>query len=60
MAVIGHFAANLITGAEPESPLLLKPQRKATKPRQTSIKLRRKIAGWRQDYLATALQATTH
>ena len=56
MAVVRHFAINLITAAaEPENPPPLKPQRKATKPKRTSIKLRRKIAGWRHDYLATAL-----
>ena len=60
MAVVRHFAINLVTGAaEPESPPPLKPQRKATKPKRTSIKLRRKIAAWRKDYLAVALQAQT-
>jgi len=60
MAAVRHFAINLVTGAaEPESPPPLKPQRKATKPKRTSIKLRRKIAGWRQDYLAAALYAPT-
>ena len=59
MAVVRHFAINLITGAaEPARPRPSKPQRKATKPKRTSIRLRRKIAGWRQDYLATALQTT--
>ena len=56
MAVVRHFAINLIrTAPEPERPTPLKPQRMATKPRRTSIKLRRKIAGWRSDYLAKAL-----
>jgi predicted transposase YbfD/YdcC len=56
MAVVRHFAINLIrTAPEPERPRPLKPQRKATKPRRTSIKLRRKIAGWTGDYLAKAL-----
>lgn len=56
MAVVKHFAVNLVrTAPEPDRPPPLKPQRKATKPRRTSIKLRRKIAGWRRDYLATAL-----
>jgi len=56
MAVVRHFAINLIrTAPEPDRPAPLKPQRKATKPRRTSIKLRRKIAGWTSDYLAKAL-----
>jgi predicted transposase YbfD/YdcC len=58
MAVVRHFAINLVRSAEPERPPPMKPQRKATKPRRTSIKLRRKIAGWSQSYLATALGAT--
>jgi hypothetical protein len=38
---------------------VVKPQRKATKPKKkASIKLRRKIAGWRDDYLAIALVAS--
>jgi predicted transposase YbfD/YdcC len=59
MAVVRHFAVNLVrTAPEPQRPPPLKPQRKATKPRRTSIKLRRKIAGWSNDYLANALGAT--
>ena len=59
MAVVRHFAVNLVrTAPEPQRPPPLKPQRKATKPRRTSIKLRRKIAGWTDDYLANALGAT--
>lgn len=59
MAVVRHFAINLVRSApEPERPPPSKPQRKATKPRRTSLKLRRKIAGWRPDYLANALRAT--
>ena len=60
MAVVRHFAINLIRSApEPERPPPMKPQRKATKPRRTSLKLRRKIASWRDDYLATALGASS-
>jgi len=59
MAVVRHFAINLVSSApEPVRPPPLKPQRKATKPRRTSIKLRRKIAGWNPDYLSTQLGAT--
>jgi predicted transposase YbfD/YdcC len=58
MAVVRHFAINLVrTAPEPDRPPPLKPQRKPTKPRRTTIKLRRKIAGWRSDYLAKALGA---
>jgi predicted transposase YbfD/YdcC len=56
MAVVRHFAINLVrTAPEPERPPPMKPQRKATKPRRTSIALRRKIAGWKSDYLTKAL-----
>lgn len=59
MAVVRHFAINLIrTAPEPQKPPPLKPQRKATKPTRTGIKLRRKIAGWTDDYLAAALGAS--
>ena len=59
MAVVRHFAINLIRNApEPKRPPPMKPQRKATKPRRTSLALRRKIAGWTADYLATALGAS--
>ncbi|MGE0150285.1 MAG: hypothetical protein AB7R87_23225, partial [Parvibaculaceae bacterium] len=60
MAVVRHFAINLITSApEPVRPKPLKPQRKATKPRRTSIKMRRKIASWNPDYLSALLGDTT-
>jgi len=36
----------------------MKPQRKATKPRRTSIALRRKIASWKNDYLTIAFNAS--
>jgi predicted transposase YbfD/YdcC len=59
MAVVRHFAINLIrTAPEPERPPPMKPQRKATKPRHTSLSLRRKIAGWKSPYLATAPRAS--
>ena len=60
MAVVRHFAINLVRSApEPERPPPMKPQRKATKPRRTSIAMRRKIAAWRSDYLANALGASS-
>ena len=60
MAVVRHFAINLVrTAPEPDRPPPMKPQRKATKPRRTTIKLRRKIAGWSDDYLAKALAAAS-
>jgi predicted transposase YbfD/YdcC len=58
MAAARHFAINLLRSApEPERPPPLKPQRRAMKPRKTSLKLRRKIASWGGDYLARALAA---
>ena len=57
MAIVRHFAINLVRSAEPERPPPMKPQRKATKPQKTSLKLRRKIAGWDTRYLAAALGA---
>ena len=60
MAVVRHFAINLVRKAEeparPRSGL-----RRATKnpapPKATSIKLRRKLAGWDTDYLDAILAA---
>ena len=59
MAIVRHFAINLVRSTEPEPPPPMKPQRKAAKPQKTSIRLRRKIAGWDQAYLAHALGAAT-
>lgn len=60
MAVVRHFAINLVrTAPEPVRPPPMKPKRPATKPRRTSIALRRKIAAWTGDYLATALGASS-
>ncbi|MGE0008949.1 MAG: ISAs1 family transposase, partial [Parvibaculaceae bacterium] len=60
MAVVRHFAINLLTSApEPVRPKPSKPQRKATKPSHTSIKMRRKIASWNPDYLSALLGDTT-
>jgi predicted transposase YbfD/YdcC len=62
MAVVRHFAINLTRDAvepvRPRSGL----SRKTTKPRapqKTSIKLRRKFAGWDNAYLETILAAKT-
>jgi predicted transposase YbfD/YdcC len=60
MAIVRHFAINLIRHA-PEPVRLPKPNwpRKTTKPskpKKTSLKLRRKIAGWRPEYLNATLQ----
>jgi predicted transposase YbfD/YdcC len=56
MAIARHFAINLVTKApEPETQPPLKPQRRASKPKHTSIRLRRKISGWDPEYLANAL-----
>jgi hypothetical protein len=59
MAVVRHFAINLVRGApEPpageRSPLKRRPKPGST-PKPTSLKLRRKIAGWNPDYLNAAL-----
>ena len=61
MAVVRHFAINLVRQVDEAA----RPQRtglrhKTNKPRaaqKTSIKLRRKLAGWDTNYLAAVLQA---
>src|SRR6185312_658291 len=59
MAIVRHLAVNLVrTAPEPERPPPMKPQRKATKPRRTSIALRRKIASWKNDYHTIAFNAS--
>jgi predicted transposase YbfD/YdcC len=60
MAIVRHFAINLIRHA-PQPVRAPKPNwprknNKPRKPRTTSLKLRRKIAGWRPEYLKAALQ----
>ncbi len=59
-AIVRHFAVDLVrTARKPQRPKPLKPQRKATKPRRTSIKLRKKkIAGWDDNYPAKQIGAT--
>jgi len=63
MAVVRHFAINLVRAA-PDSP---RPERSPLKrgpkpgstPRPMSLKLRRKMAGWSSDYMQTVLAAKT-
>jgi predicted transposase YbfD/YdcC len=62
MAVVRHFALNLVRAvsesARPHRPRL-KPQRTSTRPRATSLKLRRKLAGWDSQYMQAILGAKT-
>ena len=59
MAVVRHFAINLIRQADeeatPERTGLRRKTNKAPASRKTSIKLRRKVAGWNTGYLAKVL-----
>jgi predicted transposase YbfD/YdcC len=60
MAVVRHFALNLLRTAEepqrqPTSPLKRQPK-PGSVPKPTSLKLRRKMATWSSAYLHTALQ----
>ncbi len=60
MAVVRHFAINLVRKAEAEPPCtqrsgLRRKTNKPKTPKPTSIKLRRKIAGWDTSYLQTIL-----
>jgi predicted transposase YbfD/YdcC len=61
MAVVRHFAINLVRqvdeAARPERKGLRRKTRKPSPPRKTSIKLRRKLAGWHTSYLAEVLKA---
>lgn len=63
MAVVRHFAINLVrTADEPARPERSRLRRKTEKPpapKQTGIKLRRKIAGWHLPYLHTVLAEQT-
>ena len=60
MAVVRHFAINLVRQVEeearPERTGLRRKTNKPRAPRKTSIKLRRKLAGWDTRYLAAILQ----
>jgi len=59
MAVIRHFGINAIRmavePARPPRPLARRPRNRAAGPRKTSLKLRRKIAGWDVHYLDAVL-----
>ena len=60
MAVVCHFAINLVRKAEePARPRsgLRRQTKKPAAPKATSIKLRRKLAGWDTDYLQAILDA---
>lgn len=61
MAVVRHFALNLIRQADealrPERLSLRRKTNNPPAPRQTSIKLRRKLASWSTEYLSGVLQA---
>lgn len=63
MAIVRHFAINLIRKA-PEPVRQPKPNwprkpAQPSNPRPTSLKLRRKIAGWKTEYLEAALQISS-
>lgn len=61
MAVVRHFALNLLRGAPdlppPERSPLKRGPRPGAKPRPTSLKLRRKIAAWNTTYMHNVLGA---
>jgi predicted transposase YbfD/YdcC len=61
MAVVRHFAINLVRqvdeAARPVRTGLRRNTNKPRAPQKTSIKLRRKLAGWDTHYLAAVLQA---
>ncbi len=61
MAVVRHFAINLVRqvdeAARPPRTGLRHKTNKPRAPQKTSVRLRRKIAGWDTNYLAAVLQA---
>jgi predicted transposase YbfD/YdcC len=59
MAVVRHFAINLVRNAseEPPRPGMRRKTARATSEGRTSIRLRRKYAGWDLAYLETVLDA---
>jgi predicted transposase YbfD/YdcC len=63
MAVVRHFAFNLVRGAAERPPAPRSPMKRGpkpgSKPRPMSLKLRRKMAGWDSTYLQDLLAAKT-
>src|SRR6478609_3889667 len=63
MAVVRHFAVNLVRAAPDSPPPERSPLKRGPKPRSTprpmTLKLRRKMAAWRSDYMQTVLAAKT-
>lgn len=58
MAIVRHFAINLVRKAQEPARTrsgLRRATKKPTAPKTTSIKLRRKLAGWDTEYLAAIL-----
>lgn len=63
MAVVRHFALNLVSTAPDLTPARRSPLKRGPKPgappKTMSLKLRRKMAGWNPDYLHTVLSLKT-
>ena len=63
MAVVRHFALNLVRSAPDMPPPGRSPLKRGpkpgSKPKAMSLKLRRKMAGWNSAYMQTVLGAKT-
>jgi hypothetical protein len=63
MAVVRHFALNLVSSAPDLPPPARSPLKRGpkpgSKPKAMSLKLRRKMAGWNSAYMQTVLGAKT-
>jgi hypothetical protein len=63
MAVVRHFALNLVRSAPDMPPPARSPLKRGpkpgSKPKAMSLKLRRKMAGWNSAYMQTVLGAKT-
>src|SRR5215210_6496134 len=63
MAVVRHFALNLVRSAPDRPPPARSPLKRGpksgSKPKAMSLKLRRKMAGWNSAYMQTVLGAKT-
>jgi hypothetical protein len=63
MAVVRHFALNLVRTApdmpRPPRSSLKRGPKPGSPPKPTSLKLRRKMAGWNSTYMQTVLGAKT-